>query len=90
MESVLYEQAPFLLIYVKLFIILLKFFINIPYKKLVFKEYFMEIQPINESVVNRFINKLDKRTQIDNPSIFIPNTEDSGIDQDFIFKNLYQ
>ena len=49
----------------------------------------MEIQPINESVVNRFINKLDRRTQIDNPSIFIPNTEDSGIDQDFIFKNLY-
>ena len=50
----------------------------------------MEIQSINESVVNRFINKLDRRAQIDNPSIFIPTVEDSGIDQDFIFKNLYE
>ena len=50
----------------------------------------MEIRPIDESVVNRFINKLDKRTQIDNPSIFMPNTEDSGIDKDFIFNNLYK
>ena len=50
----------------------------------------MEIQPINESVVNRFINKLDKRTNIDNPSIFMPNAEDSTIDKDFIFKNLYE
>ena len=50
----------------------------------------MEIQPINESVVNRFINKLDKRANIDNPSIFLPNTDDSAIDKDFIFKNLYE
>ena len=54
----------------------------------------MEFQPINESVVNRFIYKLDKiidkRDNVENRSIFIPDTEDSVIDQDFIFKSLYQ
>ena len=52
----------------------------------------MEIRPIDEGVVKRIINQLDKQTPIDNPSSIFTNNE-SSIDKDykgFIFNNLYQ
>ena len=50
----------------------------------------MEIKPVQEGFVNNIINKLDKKIKIDNPSIFIPDSEESKIDNDFVFKNLYE
>ena len=48
------------------------------------------ISPIRDGVVGKTVNNLDSRVNWENPSIFMPNTEDSKIDQKFIFKTLYE
>lgn len=55
----------------------------------------MEIQQINESVVNRFIimdklGTLDKKTDIDYPSIFMPYSKDSEMKHEDIVNFLYK
>ena len=50
----------------------------------------MEINSIQEGVLKQTIKQLDKKMPSDNPSIFLSENEDSKIDNDFIYKNLYQ
>ena len=48
------------------------------------------ISPIREGVVGKTVNNLDKKVTWENPSIFMPNTDDSKISNELIFKTLYE
>lgn len=49
------------------------------------------IKPVTGGIVNKFIQKLDKKIPDTNPSIFMTpqENEESRINDDFIFKQLY-
>lgn len=48
------------------------------------------IRPVSGDVIKSFIQKLDKKVPENNTSIFIQQQqEESRIDNDFIFKQLY-
>ena len=51
----------------------------------------MEIKPITDGAVGGYVNKFDSKVQYDNPSLFMPKSEKSVINEntDLIFNYLY-